>query len=229
MRSRPDWRHAVAIYAGLFACVALAYFFADRELAAALRPHLKGLEFFPWLTHIADPLGPLSCIGAAVAAARGLARGSLAPLETALLRVSCAVLIVWALKEQLKWAFGRTWPETYLSCCPNPSYFGSGTYGFFPFHGGQGYASFPSGHTAAITAFAGAVWVLLPRLRWLGAALALAVAIGLLGAGYHWLSDILAGAILGGSTGIAAARLGRGAPARDAPSAEQSRLRSHKR
>jgi membrane-associated phospholipid phosphatase len=128
------------------------------------------------------------------------------------------------LKEELKWAFGRTWPETWIRASPNPSYFGNGTYGFFPFHGGQGYASFPSGHTTAITAFAGAVWILWPKLRWLALALALAVAIGLLGADYHWLSDIIAGAIVGGSTGIAAARLGRGGPAPDALSAEQSRL-----
>jgi membrane-associated phospholipid phosphatase len=224
MSSRPAWQQAVLIYAALFACVALAYFFADRPLAAALRPHLKGVEFFPWLTHIVDPLGPLSCIGVTVAAARALARGSLTPLETALLRIGCAILIAWALKEELKWAFGRTWPETWIRASPNPSYFGDGTYGFFPFHGGQGYASFPSGHTAAITAFAGAVWVLSPKFRCVGVALTLAVAIGLLGADYHWLSDIIAGAILGGSTGIAAARLGRGGPAPEELSAEQSRL-----
>jgi hypothetical protein len=39
-------------------------------------------------------------------------------------------------------------------------------------------------------------------------ALVLAVVIGLLGADYHWLSDIMAGAVLGGATGAAAARVG---------------------
>jgi membrane-associated phospholipid phosphatase len=197
------------IFCALFALVALTYFFADRQLAAALRPYLAGIQAFPWLTHIVDPLGPVASIGAAVISARALRRGSLTPLESALLRIFCAVLIAWALKEELKWVFGRTWPETWIKGNPNPSYFGNGTYGFFPFHGGQGYASFPSGHTTAICAFAGALWFLWPRLRWLGVALALAVAIGLLGADYHWLSDIMAGAILGGTTGVAAARIGR--------------------
>lgn len=224
MGSRPAWQQAVLIYTVLFAFVTLAYFFADRQLAAELRPHLRGIALFSWLTHIVDPLGPLACIGAAVVAIRALARGSLTPLEMTLLRMSCAILVAWALKEQLKWAFGRTWPETYIPCCPNPSYFGNGTYGFFPFHGGQGYASFPSGHTTAITAFAGSVWILLPKLRWLGVTLALAVVIGLLGADYHWLSDIIAGAILGGSVGLAAARLGRGASAQSAPTPERERL-----
>jgi len=193
----------------MFAAVALTYFFADRQLAGELRPHFAGVEFFPWLTHIVDPLGPLASIGVAVVAVRALLRGSLTPVESALLRICCAILIAWALKEELKWVFGRTWPETWIKGNPNPSYFGNGTYGFFPFHGGQGYASFPSGHTTAITAFAGALWFLWPKLRWLGVALALAVVIGLLGADYHWLSDIMAGGILGGTTGTAAARIGR--------------------
>lgn len=207
MTAQPPWRQIAFIYCALFALVGLAYFFADRQLAGELRPYLKGDEIFPWLTYIVDPLGPLASIGLAVTAARALARGSLTPLESAILRLSCAILVAWALKEELKWAFGRTWPETWIK--GNPSYFGNGTYGFFPFHGGQAYASFPSGHTAAITAFAGALWVLWPKLRWLGIVLSLAVVIGLLGADYHWLSDIIAGAILGGTTGIAAARIGR--------------------
>jgi membrane-associated phospholipid phosphatase len=191
----------------LFALVALAYFFADRQLAAALRPHLGGIKLFPWLTHIVDPLLPLASIFVAAIAARGLIRGTLTAAESALLRLCCAVLIAFVLKEELKWAFGRTWPETWIKPVPNPSYFGDGTYGFFPFHGGQAYASFPSGHTTAITSFAGALWFMAPKWRWLWAALVLAVVIGLLGADYHWLSDILAGGVLGGTTGAAAARI----------------------
>ncbi len=202
------WR-AVLVYGTAFALIALAYFFADRQLAAALRPELGGIKFFPWLTHIVDPLVPLASISIAIAAARGFARGSLTPVESGVLRICCAILIAVMLKDELKWAFGRTWPETWIKGNPNPSYFGNGTYGFFPFHGGQGYASFPSGHTTAIAAFAGALWLICPKLRWLYAALVLAVAIGLLGADYHWLSDIMAGALLGGTTGAAAARIGR--------------------
>ena len=193
----------------LFALVALAYFFVDRQLASLLRPHLSGIPAFPWLTHAVDPLAPLASAGAVFTGARALLRGSLTARESALLRLCCAILIAYTLKEELKWAFGRTWPETYINDNPNPSYFGNGTYGFFPFHGGQGYASFPSGHTTAISAFAGALWFLWPKLRWLGVALVLAVALGLLGADYHWLSDIMAGAILGATTGAAAARIGR--------------------
>src|SRR5580658_10495109 len=55
-----------------------------------------------------------------------------------------AVLVAINLKDQLKYAFGRTWPETWVN--DNPSWIGNGTYGFWPFHKGAGWASFPSGH-----------------------------------------------------------------------------------
>ncbi len=205
MKLEAPWQKIALTYCALLALVVLAYFFADRELATALKPITGGIKLFPALTHIVNPLAPLAAIGAAYLAARALARGSLTPLEIAVLRVCCAILIAIAVKEVLKGAFGRTWPETWV--CNNPSYFGNGTFGFFPFHGGQAYASFPSGHTTAITALAGSLWVLCPKLRWLGVVLTLCVVIGLLGADYHWLSDIVAGAILGGTTGVAAAKI----------------------
>jgi membrane-associated phospholipid phosphatase len=200
---------AISALCLLLALIALAYFFADRQLASALRPHLTGIAPFPQLTHLVDPLAPLASAGAAIIAVRALARGALTQKESAFLRICCAILIAAVLKEELKWVFGRTWPETWIKPNPNPSFFGDGTYGFFPFHGGQGYASFPSGHTTAMSALAGALWFIAPKLRWLGVALVLAVAVGLLGADYHWLSDIMAGAALGGATGAAAARIGR--------------------
>ena len=210
MNAHP-WRQAALVYCALFALTALAYFFADREVAAALKPYLGGIKLFPRLTHIVDFVVAFASIGAAVIAGRAMGRGgSLTPLESAFLRVCCAILVAIAIKEVLKGAFGRTWPETWV--CNNLSYFGNGTYGFFPFHGGQGYASFPSGHTTAMTAFAGSLWFLWPKLRWLGIVLTLAVVIGLLGADYHWLSDIVAGAILGGTTGAVAANIGRQGP-----------------
>jgi membrane-associated phospholipid phosphatase len=200
-------RRIALVFGALFLVVALTYFFADRHVAEALRPHFYGVPFFTWLTYIVKPLTPIASIIAAVVAVRALAGRPFTPAESSLLRLCCAILIAGVLTYELKDIFGRTWPETWVN--NNPSYFGNGTYGFFPFHGGQGYASFPSGHMTAISALAGALWFLWPRLRWLGVALATAVAVGLLGADYHWLSDIMAGAIVGGSTGVIAARIAR--------------------
>ena len=198
---------AAFVSAIVIAALTFSYFFLDRQLAIALHPYTNGVPFFVWLTYIATPLAPLASILAAFIGGRALARGSLTETESAFLRASCAILIAGVLTFELKEVFGRTWPETWVN--NNPSYFGNGTYGFFPFHGGQGYRSFPSGHTTAIAAAAGAAWCLWPKLRWLGVVLALAVAIGLLGADYHWLSDIIGGTIVGITTGVVAAKVSR--------------------
>ncbi len=170
-----------------------------------LRPNFAGERIFVWLTYISTPLSPLAAFLIAALAFLRIARGSLTLTEAALVRMACAIILAGLFTYGLKEVFGRTWPETWVN--NNPSYFGNGVFGFFPFHGGREYASFPSGHTTAICAFAGALWFLWPRLRWVGVALAALVAIGLLGANYHWLSDIIAGAIVGVTTGWAAARL----------------------
>ena len=196
------------VYLGLFALVALSYAFLDRQIASGLRPYTHGVQLFLWLTYIVNPLVPLASIAAAFIGARALARGSLTQAESTLLRICCALLIAYVIKDELKFLFGRTWPETWVN--NNPSFFGNpSTYGFFPMHGGAGYMSFPSGHTTLIATVAGALWSLVPQLRWVGVALVIAVAAGLLGADYHWFSDILAGGVLGGTTGLAAAQIGR--------------------
>jgi membrane-associated phospholipid phosphatase len=195
---------AVLIVVGLIAVVTLSYFFADRQLAEVLRPHFAGIRQFVWLTYLAAPLTPVSLVLVSVIVLRGIVRRSLGPIELGILRGACAILIAGVLTYELKDVFGRTWPETWTN--NNPSYFGDGVYGFFPFHGGLGYASFPSGHMTVIGALAGTLWFLWAPMRWLGVALALAVAIGLLGADYHWLSDVIAGSFAGVVTAWAAAR-----------------------
>jgi membrane-associated phospholipid phosphatase len=102
-------------------------------------------------------------------------------------------------KAELKFAFGRTWPETWTR--NNPSLIRDHVYGFFPFHGGPGYASFPSGHTTVVCAVMTVFWICYPRFRPLYALAMAAVAIGLVGANFHFLSDVIAGAFLGVSVG----------------------------
>ena len=108
-------------------------------------------------------------------------------------------VVASAIKNQLKIAFGRTWPETWVR--NNPSLIHDGAYGFHPFTTGPGYESFPSGHTTAVVAVMSVLWICYPRLRILYAAIGAAVVIGLIGANFHFLSDCIAGAFIGASTG----------------------------
>jgi membrane-associated phospholipid phosphatase len=71
-------------------------------------------------------------------------------------------------------------------------------------HGGAAYQSFPSGHMAATCAVVSVLWIWYPRLRWLVTIAGIAVGVGLIGANYHFLSDVIAGAFIGISIGLRA-------------------------
>ena len=151
------------------------------------------------LTHLVDPVPPAAAIILLLAGAAALAGWRPGPWGRVAIATGIAVLVAIVLKDELKYAFGRTWPETFVD--NNPSWIGNGTYGFQPFHQGRGWASFPSGHMSVITAPFGVLWGAVPRLRLLWLAPPLLVAIGLLGADYHFLADVIAGTYLGAATG----------------------------
>jgi len=188
----------------------LSYFFVDRPLATLsyenLRPYRK---LFDAMTRIVDPFAAVAGVVFLVAIVQVARRRQIGPLLSALLRASAGLCATIVVKDQLKYAFGRTWPETWI--LNNPSYFKDGVFGFTPFHGGPGWASFPSGHTTVVCALAASLWVLFPRGRPVYALAVVLVIVGLIGADYHWLSDIIAGAALGTAMGVTAAKVGRSA------------------
>jgi len=180
--------------------------FADRPIALFMFQHMHEQRApFVLLTHFVDIVevaASLVLIWSLWTCARG---GALRAKGRIALRFALAVYVAIGAKDVLKIAFGRIWPETFV--CGNPSFIRDAAYGFAPFHGGQGWASFPSGHDMVVCAAAGCLWVLLPSLRPLYLLVALLVSVGLLVADYHWLSDILAGALFGSVLGVFVARL----------------------
>ncbi|HQT68228.1 MAG TPA: phosphatase PAP2 family protein [Acetobacteraceae bacterium] len=167
----------------------------DRPIAYWVNDHAYGALIFLAMAGIAQPvlqIASLGVIGAAIAAGCGWRPG---PRGRVLLAAAVAAILAIAFKDQLKFCFGRTWPESWLG--NNPSFIRDDVFGFHPFHGGRGYQSFPSGHTTAITAPMMVLWVCWPRGRILYAAAILAVMIGLLGDNFHFLSDIIGGFLVG--------------------------------
>ncbi len=148
-----------------------------------------------WLTWIADLPAPAAVLALGVAGAAWLGGWRPGPAGRLLLAVCIATLTADATKDVLKFAFGRPWPETWVN--NNPSWIGTRVYGFFPFHGGAGWASFPSGHTTVITAPCAALWPAAGQWRPALGALPCLVAAGLIGCDFHFLSDCIAGALLG--------------------------------
>jgi membrane-associated phospholipid phosphatase len=183
------------------ALVGLSVGFVDRPLALLMHRLFHRSD---WLLPLAG-IGqiPLSLAGPALIVAAAAGCFGWRPGRRGWTLVACAVAVVIAtsIKDVLKAACGRTWPESWLGT--NPSFIKDGVYGFSPFHGGEGWASFPSGHTAAIGAVAGVLWSRAPQLRWLWALLVALTAAGLVADTYHFLGDVIAGGYLGFACGRA--------------------------
>jgi membrane-associated phospholipid phosphatase len=194
--------------------VVVCYLWIDRPLALFVHTFRAHRETFARFTNLPDPLIPLATIafvalGLWVLAGRPLAK----PAEAGVL-CSISLIVTETTKSSLKLVFGRLWPDTWVQ--NNPSFIHDGAYGFNFFHGGPGYASFPSGHTAATCALISVLWLLFPKLRPLYALVVLAVAVGLIGANYHFLSDVIAGGFVGTSTGWMTVALWRARPSNGA-------------
>ena len=112
---------------------------------------------------------------------------------------AASIIVSAALKNELKFVFGRTWPETWTN--NNPSLIRDGVYSFNFFRSGRAYESFPSGHTAAVCSAMSVLWLCYRRWRALCALAVLLVVIGLIGSDFHFLSDVVAGGFVGASTG----------------------------
>jgi membrane-associated phospholipid phosphatase len=178
--------------------------------------HSARRETFARLTYIPDPLLPLAAAAFVAFGLWALAGRPLSKIVTSGVLCSISLIVAETIKSQLKFAFGRLWPDTWVQ--NNPSFIHDGAYGFNFFHGGPGYASFPSGHTAATCAEISVLWIIFPKLRPVYALVVLAVAVGLIGANYHFLSDVIAGGFVGSSTDWMTAALWQAHQSRGVPS-----------
>lgn len=187
-------------FLGTTLAVVGSYLWLDRPIALIAHEELQRFHLFEKLTHIPEALTPLAVVAMLVLGLRGLTRRPLSRFQTVLLLSGASLAVAVVIKDQLKFAFGRPWPETWTH--NNPSFIRDGAYGFHPFHtGGGAYASFPSGHAAMICTVMTVFWICYPRLRPLYGLCMVAVAVGLVGANFHFLSDVIAGSFLGISSG----------------------------
>jgi len=185
--------------------VTLCYFLVDRPVAFFVAEHhlnrsvvLKRLTLPP---PYGDKVAPILLVALAVRRVWGPFRHC----EQTVFAACLSLMLTIVFKEQLKIAFGRTWPGTWTH--DNPSLLKNDVYGFFPFHGGDWehgdwYASFPSGHTARVLAVVSVVWIAYPWWRWLCILATVTIAVSLVGMDYHFVGDVIAGGFLGGIVGM---------------------------
>lgn len=94
----------------------------------------------------------------------------------------------WLLARGLQVMVGRSRPELF---------FAHGVYVFRPFDFGADYSSFPSAHAAVAAAMATTLSLFLPDYRITFFPIAIMVALSRIAAGHHYLSDTIAGILLG--------------------------------
>jgi membrane-associated phospholipid phosphatase len=198
MRALQRWLTALILVA---LAVVVSYFWIDRPLALIVHGLLPApkQEVFKPLTHLPDPLIPAAAIAFIVIGLYAVTGRTLTRFPRTVAVCSFSLTMAQTIKDLLKHVFGRTWPETWVN--NNPSFIHNGTYGFNWFHGGNGYESFPSGHMTATCALISVLWICYPRWRPLYALAVAAVAVGLIGANFHFLSDVIAGCFVGATTG----------------------------
>ena len=178
-----------AFWAALVLGTLLSMAFLDQRLALAfaqaqmLRP-IFNLCAAPSL--LALPLSGLYLAWAVLQKLRG--KAALNPLWLAM---SLATLAATAAKDELKWIFGRSWPNSGSK---------TGSTASAPSPITIIYGGFPSGHTAYISAPLGVLWALRAATGVSACAAVIAlVMFGLVGADYHYLADVLAGLLTGTS------------------------------
>jgi membrane-associated phospholipid phosphatase len=197
-------RAVLGWFSGLFATavmVLISYQWFDRPIALFMhRPGQRSPDgWWKMLTHIPNPLIPVAIAAFVMLGLRALMTRSLPGYQAAAFLCSTSVIVTEVLKERLKFMFGRSWPESWMG--NNPSFIRDGLYEFRFMQGGGAFNAFPSGHMATSCAVLAVLWLWYPRFRPLYLIAGLGVGAGLVGANFHFLGDVIAGAFVGGSIG----------------------------
>jgi len=179
--------------------VLISYLWIDRPLSYFAHNELAQRRVFHNMQRLPEFMEIFACLIFGVTGYYALLLRPIDRLLSTLLLSGISLSVAAEIKNQLKFVFGRTWPETWVQ--DNPSLIRDGVSGFNFFHGGAGFSSFPSGHMTLTCAAVAVFWISYPRYRPLYAIVIATVAIGLIGANYHFLSDIVAGVFLGWCTG----------------------------
>lgn len=182
----------IAITCGiLYACI---YYLDEPLVYWAYETHLREFSWLNGFVLIADYLKKSLLFLYPLLVIRFI-QNRFTPLDKILLYLVNSIAIAEFLKSLLKPMFGRTWPATWK--CHNLSLIENHIDKFDWLHGGMINDAFPSGHMVTITAAMTALAIIYPKMRIISFIISTFVAIGLVGLYYHYLSDIIAGALLG--------------------------------
>jgi membrane-associated phospholipid phosphatase len=193
--------------AGCIAAVLICYFWIDRAVAFFVyHHHINKIEAFRWLTYPPPEMQNWSALILVMLLLRR-AWGPFLHWQKVLLVACVSLIVADDFRISLGDVCGRYWPDTWTH--DNPSLIGTGAYGFHPFQRGDDVGSFPSGHACRILGF-GVVWMIaVPGSRVITIVLCAPMLVSLVLMNYHFVSDVIAGSVLGAMIATYAAHLAR--------------------
>lgn len=183
----------------LLLCVVLVvacFFWLDQPLVYWLAAHhTRSMYVLQWVANdIATILLVLTYLTLFYAAIAWIGKSWSVRIRSWMI-VALGLALTIFIKDGFKKVFGRYWADTFI--CQNPSLLANHVYGFNWFDAGVVAQSFPSGHSALITAFAALLSQQCNSYRWLWWLIAIVVMAAQVILYYHYLSDVIAGATLG--------------------------------
>src|SRR6266576_6608663 len=200
-------RRTLIITAGCIVAVLICYFWIDRPVAFFVYGHHNNkIEVFRWFTYPPPEVQNWSALMLTILVLRR-AWGPFLRWQKVLLVACVSLIVVDDFRISLGDVFGRYWPETWTH--DNPSLIGTGTYGFHLFQRGDDVGSFPSGHACRIMGFGGVWMIAMPGTRVTAMILSLPMLVSLVAMNYHFVSDVIAGSVLGALIATYAVHLAR--------------------
>jgi membrane-associated phospholipid phosphatase len=200
-------RRSLIVTAVCIAAVLLCYFCVDRPVAFFVYGHhINNIEVFRWLTYPPPEVQNWSALMLTILMVRR-AWGPFLRWQKVLFVACISLIVADDFRISLGDVFGRYWPETWTH--DNPSLIGTGTYGFHPFQRGDDVGSFPSGHACRILGFAGVWMIAMPGTRVIAIILSVPMLLSLVAMNYHFVSDVIAGSVLGALIAAYAVHLAR--------------------
>lgn len=198
----------LAAFLTCFMCI-LCVIFVDRQLVNFINTHVIPCPaLFECLTELPVVIGIFSlgclafyCVWRLTidyfpACLRGINHKFMEWIEV-MGGMGVAALLGFAAKAFLKIVFGR-----YSVMVIDPSWIHNRAYGFHFFHMGDAYKSFPSGHTTVMVSMMTVLYLCYPRVRVVPVLLSGLLMVSLMLMNYHFLSDVIAGAFVGGLVGM---------------------------
>lgn len=200
-------RRSLIVTGSCILAVVICYFWVDRSVAFFVYDHqINTIAVFRWLTYPPPEIQSWSALVLAILIVRR-AWGPFLRWQKVLLVACISLIVADDFRISLGDVFGRYWPETWTH--DNPSLIGTGTYGFHPFQRGDDVGSFPSGHACRILGFGGVWMIAMPEVRVLAIVLSVPLLASLVAMNYHFVSDVIAGSVLGALIAMYATHMAR--------------------